>query len=601
MEVGRGTIAQGIGAAVAGIVLSHLLTWGYNVSNAGCSQSLPLEPSPEMSCTDCLGVCNKQATITDIRHCVVSCKAVCTDCAATASPKVPTQHATADLKQSPPVSPGKSIPATSMAPVNPGSISRPTTGQLANSASTCWQERTDAQIPEPLQGDNQHFQGVQVDDAARQAQTACWQAVWCTGVSCSPENGGWSCTLRGGELLHKAPGLKTYVLAFCGAGADVAKSKFSVVTPNAPRPKVLVISDVLTQGWKRQMGYTGERMQWDCFRRAAETVDVDWVIMPNPHGMGEDQLKERLCAQSETWTLVLTMWYKIGPILRSECFTNGRYNKGIVWILDWYGMGPGEMTKMEIGGIPANRVLTFQPQHCFKSDGFNPTGGQPGGSSGLLAAPMCGNFFMGSCLSHVSSLFPEVRSSDSSSYENCYGVAWGKEVRYLQPKAAALEAISKICPLQGTLKHRVPGIPVEPKGNFGSRTGWLRWLRGAAFVIGCGDPLIGPTPLEAVMLGTTVLMPWLNEPRAINGASHFSQFDWLLEAATSKNSGYLVSLVCGYSSPSEAEHCARKALEDRMRQGQRPTEVVQIPGFTDGDFVINFGEILNRSRAAASR
>lgn len=103
------------------------------------------------------------------------------------------------------------------------------------------------------------------------------------------------------------------------------------------------------------------------------------------------------------------------------------------------------------------------------------------------------------------------------------GVVWAKEMRYLEgPGAAIVSALAKVCPLHTTIsttRGYRPGALPAGVTNHGALepASWRALLRDASFVVGLGDPILGPTALEALAEGCVYLNPRYGSPRPING------------------------------------------------------------------------------------
>eukprot|EP00756_Hemistasia_phaeocysticola_P051434 Hpha_TRINITY_DN26608_c0_g1::TRINITY_DN26608_c0_g1_i1::g.86125::m.86125/K00744/MGAT5; alpha-1,3(6)-mannosylglycoprotein beta-1,6-N-acetyl-glucosaminyltransferase len=104
---------------------------------------------------------------------------------------------------------------------------------------------------------------------------------------------------------------------------------------------------------------------------------------------------------------------------------------------------------------------------------------------------------------------------------------WGKRGKYLSPRKELLAALVQAgwevhctCSARGTFR----GKPEEcdlPEGvvDHGSLnvTDWRGLLRRAAFILGLGDPLLSPSPVEALAHGATVLLPRFNSKDSVCG------------------------------------------------------------------------------------
>eukprot|EP01062_Namystynia_karyoxenos_P046340 TRINITY_DN34681_c0_g1_i3.p1 TRINITY_DN34681_c0_g1~~TRINITY_DN34681_c0_g1_i3.p1 ORF type:complete len:471 (+),score=102.29 TRINITY_DN34681_c0_g1_i3:105-1517(+) len=101
------------------------------------------------------------------------------------------------------------------------------------------------------------------------------------------------------------------------------------------------------------------------------------------------------------------------------------------------------------------------------------------------------------------------------------GLVWGKRGKYLSPHKRLLQAlvddgweVHVTCHRQGMLienGHRIREYCDLPEGVHNHRNWpprqWRQLLGNAAFLLGVGDPVLGPSALEALAHGTTVLLP----------------------------------------------------------------------------------------------
>ncbi len=102
------------------------------------------------------------------------------------------------------------------------------------------------------------------------------------------------------------------------------------------------------------------------------------------------------------------------------------------------------------------------------------------------------------------------------------GVVWGKDARYFRGNAAAAVAtLASVCELHTTVSDaRGFHSGLLPAGviNHGAMepAAWQALLRESSFVLGLGDPVSGPTALEALAAGSVYLNPRYSAPRLVN-------------------------------------------------------------------------------------
>jgi len=102
------------------------------------------------------------------------------------------------------------------------------------------------------------------------------------------------------------------------------------------------------------------------------------------------------------------------------------------------------------------------------------------------------------------------------------GVVWGKDARYFRGDAAAAVAtLASVCELHTTVSDARgfhPGLLPPGVINHGAMepAAWRALLRESSFVLGLGDPVSGPTALEALAEGCVYLNPRYSPPRLVN-------------------------------------------------------------------------------------
>jgi len=102
-----------------------------------------------------------------------------------------------------------------------------------------------------------------------------------------------------------------------------------------------------------------------------------------------------------------------------------------------------------------------------------------------------------------------------------FGVAWGKEPRYFGSRERALiKQLATRLPMHLTVEwgdaDPLTGAGIVNHGHMDPR-GWRALLGGARFVLGLGDPILGPTALEALASGAVLLNPSFAPARTVDG------------------------------------------------------------------------------------
>jgi len=160
-----------------------------------------------------------------------------------------------------------------------------------------------------------------------------------------------------------------------------------------------------------------------------------------------------------------------------------------------------------------------------------------------------------------------------------YGVIWGKEVSYFRsvPAKELLAAVSRVSRVSTVLRADVTVGVIQSTNvthhGFLRPREWTALLDGAAYVLGTGDPLLGPSAVEAVLRGSVYIDPVFPTPRVCqqgepSGCTVASQHAALAAMAPSE-------WVCQYSQGvvEEARACVEKALR-RARWGRAPPKEV---------------------------
>lgn len=156
-------------------------------------------------------------------------------------------------------------------------------------------------------------------------------------------------------------------------------------------------------------------------------------------------------------------------------------------VLEWYGTSPA---RAHASGLQASQYLLPYP------DDFG------------------WNTFLGFML-------PEPRRTTAPKKRQ--GVVWGKEARYFHGDGlAAVKALASRCELHTTLSDTRgfhPGLLPAGVINHGAMEpdAWHALLDESSFVLGLGDPISGPTALEAVAAGCVYLNPRYSPARHVNG------------------------------------------------------------------------------------
>ena len=157
---------------------------------------------------------------------------------------------------------------------------------------------------------------------------------------------------------------------------------------------------------------------------------------------------------------------------------------------------------------------------------------------------------------------PEFRPSSKANQ----GVVWGKETRYLQDWTAKLTRVAQLAALRTTLSpHKQPSpdsvlprpgpsVDVQNLGHL-DKSEWRKLLAASKFVLGLGDPVLGPTAMEALASGCVYINPvYPNGGKLVSGVMMRSQHDFLMKIGK--------PYVCNFDMEDEKQllDCVRYAL-----------------------------------------
>ncbi len=134
-----------------------------------------------------------------------------------------------------------------------------------------------------------------------------------------------------------------------------------------------------------------------------------------------------------------------------------------------------------------------------------------------------------------------------------YGVIWGKDAKHFAGREKMLQAVADDVKLVATATTRAfSHHNVEWRGHQ-SPAEWLALLQGSKFLLGLGNPLLGPSALDAIAAGSMYINPVYNTP-AYDG-TYTSQHPFAVQKIGAPH-------VCSYREDSvdELRACVRLAL-----------------------------------------
>eukprot|EP00241_Pyramimonas_parkeae_P003846 CAMPEP_0114227820 /NCGR_PEP_ID=MMETSP0058-20121206/1997_1 /TAXON_ID=36894 /ORGANISM="Pyramimonas parkeae, CCMP726" /LENGTH=679 /DNA_ID=CAMNT_0001338693 /DNA_START=394 /DNA_END=2433 /DNA_ORIENTATION=- len=157
-----------------------------------------------------------------------------------------------------------------------------------------------------------------------------------------------------------------------------------------------------------------------------------------------------------------------------------------VRLLDFFGTPPGETRLME-SGLQLQQYLTPYPNQWNTHLGF----------------PV-----------QVHPPTPKER----------YAVLWGKNSKYFQDHMVLIEQLAKLTPLHAVMEDggqslKNLGVQVH---SLMHHTEWLKLVARASYMIGFGDPVVGPSVMHSVAVGTVYLDCVYSTPRKLHTGIEFA-------------------------------------------------------------------------------
>ncbi len=185
---------------------------------------------------------------------------------------------------------------------------------------------------------------------------------------------------------------------------------------------------------------------------------------------------------------------------------------------------------------------------------------------------------------------PTPPSTANSETKLPQGVVWGKDPKHFEGKTGMLNAVLNREPslhLLATATHAVFKHPrMEWRGHQTSQ-GWQLLLKQSKFLIGLGDPLLGPSAVDAITAGCMYLNPIYPEGRAKKG--YFNQHPYVAEKIGEP-------YVCNYQlgdAPS-LQACVKKALNIDLKP-------LDVKDFTEKAYLERVKRIFQLTSSPSSR
>lgn len=242
--------------------------------------------------------------------------------------------------------------------------------------------------------------------------------------------------------------------------------------------------------------------------------------------------------------LVLDAWTWAGPGWKPKPNLIGLEPK--IFLLDFFGAsGPRGGTF----DIPPRRILTAFPTFP-------------------------GNTYLGYFLTRPT----------TTSKKEAYGVIWGKDPNHYKGKAPILRSLLKVAPLHSTLSRPPPELRGLSNLTFHGhldKEKWSQLLEKASFLLGLGNPLLGPSAVDAVAHGCVYIDPAYPEP--VNTV-YDSQHPYLRDSV---GEPYVCSSVL--DDPESNRRCAENALA--FNAGGTTNTPVLLPDLTKEAYLTRLRKI----------
>lgn len=139
------------------------------------------------------------------------------------------------------------------------------------------------------------------------------------------------------------------------------------------------------------------------------------------------------------------------------------------------------------------------------------------------------------------------------------GVVWGKDSKYYPKAQGLLRAVADISPVVSTaMESALPRHPNASSLGHLSPDNWQRTLATSKFMVGLGDPLVGPSAIDALVAGAMYLNPHYEQPKL----GHYTSQHPFAEATAPDH-------VCGFDLAGaddfkQLKKCVQRALDAEL-------------------------------------
>jgi hypothetical protein len=175
----------------------------------------------------------------------------------------------------------------------------------------------------------------------------------------------------------------------------------------------------------------------------------------------------------------------------------------------------------------------------------------------LTAFGSADNTFLGyymensSAASHASALGPKTKLKR--------GVVWGKDFKHFHGKEKLVRALAQDVKLASTSTRKVFHHENMQWLGHQSAERWMQLLRESRFLLGLGNPILGPSALDAISVGCMFFNPVYEKPVVVNGLKFKSQHPYAEKLG--------LPYVCNYRENSlpDLRACLQRALQSELQ------------------------------------
>jgi hypothetical protein len=170
----------------------------------------------------------------------------------------------------------------------------------------------------------------------------------------------------------------------------------------------------------------------------------------------------------------------------------------------------------------------------------------------LTAFGARGNTFLGYFMTNSSSR--DTTGASDTVRKLDQGVIWGKDSKHFVGMEGLLRQVAKDVQLVSTSTAQIVAHSNIRWAGHQTADGWLSLLRQSKFLIGLGNPILGPSAIDAIAMGCVFINPVYDKPVEHNGFPFTSQHPY----AEKLGAPY----VCNYHQHSvqQLQECIKTAL-----------------------------------------